>query len=73
MAYFNGGLHGWNDAAGYHAPEPCTAVYCNGCAETAISLPETGPNGDKVGRHWETGFKWAPHYGKPCDVCGKAA
>jgi hypothetical protein len=70
MPYFNGGLHGWNDSAGYHPPAPCTARYCDGCAEDAIPL--AGNSGD-VGRHWKTGFKWAPYYGgdAPCDCCGK--
>jgi hypothetical protein len=70
MAYFNGGLHGWNDRAGYHAPAPTTAIYCDDCAETAIPLP--AKTGDRDGaRHWSTGFKWAPRYGAPCTACGK--
>lgn len=72
MTYFNGTLHGFNDARGYHPPEPLTAIYCDPCAETAIPLPETGPRGDRVGRHWGTGFKWAPRFGgeSKCKRCG---
>jgi len=69
MAYFDGGIHGWNDSKGYHPPAPMTRLYCDPCAETAIPLPATGPNGDRVGRHWATPFKWAPHYGAPCHIC----
>ncbi len=71
MAYFNGGLHGWNDAKGYHAPEPCTAVYCDSCADAAIPLPPVGRDGRTGSRHWDTPFHWAPVYGSPCTACGK--
>jgi hypothetical protein len=72
--YFNGGIHGWNDSKlGYIAPEKTTRIYCDECAETEIPLPKTGPYGDRVGRHFDTGFRWAPHYGgsTPCTKCGK--
>lgn len=71
-AYFNGGLHGWNDARGYHPPERTTAVYCGGCAPAAIPLPDVGPDGRTGSRHWQTGFKWAPRYGAACHQCGEA-
>lgn len=73
MTYFNGGIHGWNGEDGYRAPEPCTAVYCDSCADAAIPLPETGKGGRRGNRHWGTGFRWAPYYGRQCDGCGKAA
>lgn len=75
MAYFDGGLHGYNGPNGYVAPLKTTRVYCDDCAESSIPLPATGPNGDRVGRHWATGFKWAPYYGGEdghCVQCSKA-
>lgn len=71
MAYFDGDLHGWNGPDGYHAGRPQTRLYCDPCAEEAIPLPATGPNGDRVGRHWATDFKWAPRYGSLCHCCGQ--
>ena len=72
MAYFNGGIHGWNGPDGYVPPEPCTAVYCDGCAEQAIPLPPK--TGERDGqRHWDTDFRWAPRYGAPCHNCGDAS
>lgn len=70
MAYFDGGLHGWNDGAGYHSPATTTRVLCDDCAETEIPL--TGAPGD-LGRHWESGFRWASRYGgkTACSCCGK--
>lgn len=73
MAYFDGGIHGYNDSAGYHPPAKVTTVYCDECAETSIPLPAHGPRGDRVGRHWSTAFSWAPHYGSACHVCKRAA
>jgi len=68
--YFNGTMHGWNDHKGYHPPKRTTAVYCDGCAETEIPLPpETTDNRGR--RHWDSGFKWAPHYGGFCTKCGR--
>lgn len=74
MAYFNGGSGGYYWLGKYIPLVRTTAIYCDPCAETAIPLPEFGRNGDKVGRHWETGYKWAPHYGggAVCHDCGKA-
>lgn len=74
MCYFNGRLHGSMnlETGAYVAPPPVTRVYCDGCAEAAIPLPETGPHGDAFGRHFDTGFSWAPRYGGPCDECGRA-
>lgn len=81
MPYFNGTLHGFNGPGGYVPPKPTTAIYCDGCAETAIPLPTpeehlANRKPDKAwspgGRHWDTEFKWAPHYGAPCMGCGRA-
>lgn len=72
MTYYNGG--GGGSWIGESIPIiPVTAIYCDPCAETAIPLPDKGPNGDSVGRHWNTGFKWAPLYGgnSICSKCGK--
>ena len=75
MCYFNndtGGRQSLDTGAWipYVAP---TLIYCDDCAETQIPLPEHGPNGDRVGRHWDTGFKWAPYYGGTtrCCACNK--
>jgi hypothetical protein len=76
VAYFNGDLHvntGPQQPDGSRAYIPMTKLYCDDCAETAIPLPAHGPNGDLVGRHWHTPFKWAPYYGGDarCMGCGK--
>jgi hypothetical protein len=80
MAYFNGTLHGFNGPGGYVPPVQTTAVYCNTCAEAAIPLPtmeehtkKRGQGGawSPGGRHWDTGFKWVPHYGAKCHKCGE--
>ena len=72
MAYFNGDLHGSWISGTYDPGKPHTKTYCDGCAETEIPLPakETW-QGSPGGRHWDTGFKWAPRYGAPCDKCGE--
>lgn len=63
MAYFNG--------SSPHAEHyvPVTKVYCDTCAETELPLKPKGT----IGRHWDTGFRWAPWYGggRKCDKCGK--
>lgn len=72
MAYFDGTIHGWNDKDGYHHGKPHTKTFCDACAETAIPLPSKETwTGQPGGRHWGTGFKWAPVYGGKCDKCGK--
>ena len=74
MPYFNAPLY--SSFMGKPAPQPATRrLYCDDCAETAIPLPATGRDGRTGSRHWETGFRWAPHYGggKPCDGCGDPA
>lgn len=68
MAYFDGDLHFSNISS--RPFQPNTRVYCDDCAETAIPL--AGQKGD-VGRHWNTGFKWAPYYGAPCHICKRDA
>lgn len=67
MAYFDGGLHGWNSNAGYVPAKPNTRVLCDPCGEVELPLK---PKGER-GRHWDTGFKWAPIYGAPCNRCGE--
>ena len=72
MAYFNGkGVTGMDGVFRY---VPMTALYCDQCAETQIPLPKAGPvaRDPEIGRHWDTDFKWAPHYGAHCHTCGKA-
>ena len=76
MVYFNGGLHGWNDprTGRYIAPERTTRIYCDDCAETEIPLAPADKSEPSWGRrHYDTGFRWAPHYGgrTPCMACGK--
>jgi hypothetical protein len=68
MAYFDGGIHGWNGPNGYVPAKPNTRILCDKCGETELPLKPEG----QIGRHWETGFKWAPHYGAPCHACGTA-
>lgn len=73
MAYFNGGLHGWNDPIlGYIPPEPITCIYCDDCAKASIPLPET-TRANSGREHWDTGFRWTPVFGgqTPCHECGK--
>jgi len=75
MAYFDGGIHGWNGPNGYVAPAPQTKLFCDPCAEEEVPLrPKTGVLDQDIGRHWDTGFKWAPIYGggSVCQACGKA-
>lgn len=73
MPYFNGTLHGWNGPGGYAPAKPITAIYCDGCAESAIPLPPFGPDGRTGNRHWGTGFHWCYRFGSgtPCTKCGK--
>jgi len=71
MAYFNGGLHGWNSPNGYVPPEPCTKVYCDKCADGgAVPMDQSKPKGQQ---HWDTGFRWAPVYGSKCHQCSVSA
>jgi hypothetical protein len=73
MTYFNGGDGGYYWLGQYVPLTTTTRIYCDVCADAAIPLPPHGPNGDSIGRHWETGFKWAPYYGGNaiCTRCGK--
>ena len=70
-SYFNGGLHGWNDAEGYHAPAPMTLAYCWACG------PEHIPGFKRDAFNWsaahhDTDFRCAPwKIGRACDGCGK--
>ena len=69
-SYFNGGMHGWNDAKGYHPPKPMTLAYCWTCGPTHI------PGFDKSDRegsgHYKTEFRCAPWpIRRACDGCGK--
>lgn len=69
MTYFNGGMHGWNDALGYHAPEPITEIYGDACAHRgAVPMNLAKPYGQQ---HWSSGFKWAPWDGGDCHKCGR--
>ncbi len=57
----------WDDPGKAH-----THTYCDKCAETEIPLPKKEAWKDRPGgRHWDTGFKWAPRWGGPCDKCWK--
>lgn len=67
MAYFDGDMHGIWTASGYKAGKPHTCTLCDDCAEEELPLKPRG----EIGRHWDTGFKWAPTYGAPCDKCGR--
>jgi hypothetical protein len=65
MAYFDGGIHGMNTVAGYIPAKPNTRILCDDCAEPVLPLKPKGT----IGRHWGTGFRWAPRYGAPCGRC----
>lgn len=70
MAYFNGGTGGYYWLGQYVPLVRTTEVYCDPCAEQgAVPLDHSKP----YGKHWETSFKWAPHYGgdRACNKCGK--
>ena len=75
MTYFNGGTGGGYWMGKYVPLVPVTRIYCDACAETEIPLPKKDPGGVPGGRHWDTGFKWAPVYGggAVCAKCGSAA
>jgi hypothetical protein len=72
MTYFNGNPGNmW--LGEWHPGTPVTRIYCDECAETEIPLP---PREEKpIGRHYDTGFKWAPYYGGStvCLKCGRPA
>ena len=84
MTYFNGG-GGYYWLGEYVPLEPCTAIYCDDCAETEIPLPRIpagtpgeSPFGTKLragNRHHGTGFKWTFFFGgsAACKKCGKPA
>jgi hypothetical protein len=67
MAYFeqHGAMHSW---LGKPAA-PVLGVVCDACAESVVPFDRTKRVGSQ---HWDTGWKWAPHYGAPCGKCGKA-
>jgi hypothetical protein len=67
----HGAMHGVNSARGFVPPAPITRILCEPCAEIELTPTVFGgqPKGTR-GRHWGTGWKWAPHYGGPCDRCG---
>jgi len=80
MPYFNGS--GGDVWLGKRTPLiPMTRLYCDACAESAIPLPTPEehaliyPGRSPGGRHWNTGFKWAPYYGGDacCTACGVKA
>ena len=69
MAYFEqrGAMHGWwRSDGGYVPAAPVGRILCDDCGESELPLKPKGT----IGRHWDTGFKWAPHYGAPCHRCG---
>ena len=76
--YFNG-THpnaGFLDAQGKpRKHKPLTHMYCDVCAEARIPLPAAGPVAinPRIGRHWDTGFTWAPYFGgdATCSKCGR--
>ena len=67
MAYFNGGIHGTWTKDGYVPAAPNTRTLCDECAEIELPLKPKGT----MGRHWDTGFRWAPRYGAACHKCSK--
>ena len=75
MTYFNGGTGGEYWMGNYIPFIPVTRIYCDDCAETEIPLPRKDPANPQIGRHWGTGFKWAPWYGggNVCAKCGRPA
>ena len=83
--YFNGGMHGWNDANGYHPANPMTQAYCWDCGPTHIEgfgkdaeayRRQYGPISPTFefvpAGHQGTGFRCAPWtIGMKCGGCGK--
>ena len=68
MAYFNGGAGGYYWLGRYTPLVKTTRVLCEACGEIELPLKPAGT----IGRHWDTGFKWAPWYGCACHRCGKS-
>ena len=69
--YFNGDMHGWNDAKGYHAPKPMTLAYCWSCGPKHIPGFKRDDN-NWGAAHYYTDFRCAPWtVGRACDGCGK--
>lgn len=70
MAYFNGGTGGYHWLGRYVPLVRTTLVYCDTCGPKLIP----GYRHEvEFGRHFDTGFKWAPRYGgnTKCNGCGK--
>jgi hypothetical protein len=65
MTYFNGGTGGYYWMGKYVPLEKTTRILCDDCAEKELPLKPKGA----AGRHWGTGFKWAPRYGAKCSRC----
>ena len=69
MAYYNGNA----------ATEPVTATYCDDCAEGSTGAPSLVPfewrpvprDPEEPADRWQLHpWRWAPHWGGPCDACG---
>jgi hypothetical protein len=69
MAYFKGGDGGYYWLGEYKPFVPISHICCDACAETYVPLKPKGT----IGRHWDSGYKWAPWYGgkATCAHCGK--
>ena len=66
MAFFKGGDGGFHRLDGSYVPyEPVTHVLCDGCGAKELPLKLKG----EIGRHWDTGYKWAPRFGGRCHSC----
>ena len=65
----DGAMHGWNGLSGYVPPAKVTRVLCAKCAACEVVFEPGAVLG-----HWVQcrPWKWAPHYGSPCDNCGHA-
>ena len=73
MTYFNGDIgHQIRLSDGSIKPfVRMSRIYCDACGEIEIPLPARTVENDGR-RHWDTGFRWAGHYGggKTCMKCG---
>lgn len=72
MAFFSqdGAMHGSWLSGTYKPPSPITRLLCNTCALPEIPF-EPVRLGDRITHHRQVRpWKWAPYFGRACDVCG---
>ena len=78
MAYFaqNGAMHGSYWSGTYVPAAPITRILCDMCAKAEVpfgetELPATLSQPAIIHRHQCRPWKWAPHFGAPCNKCSK--